>query len=468
MKKGIGLKWTLVLMGNVACLISLMAQPDSTVLTYQEYLQNIRLFHPVARQADLKYQFADAEMLKAKGKLDPELISGWDQKQLDDQLYYSKFQAKLKLPTALGIGVVGGYERTDGLYVNPENTTKDYGLWQLGVEVDVLQGLVVNERRTAVQKAKVFQQLTLSERQIMINELIYNASAAYLNWQQYIFFNDIREENVRLAATYYQNTRESYLNGEKTAMDTLEAFIAYQEAVTQQQKNQLDVTKARVYVENHLWYNDEPVTLQDDTRPEPYQNQILPVAELLPDTTLSSHPVILAAINKLSLLEIEQRLKREAYKPKLTVRYSPLLVTDKDIETPDFSIQDYKLGMNLSMPLLWRSERGDVQSGELKIQDTQLELGYKRNELQNKIRNSWAQQLLLQDQLGLLTENVSNYKRLMEGELEKFRLGESSVFLLNKRQEKYIEGQLKMVETYIKRQLEILNYLYFSNRLVVE
>lgn len=468
MRRGVGLKWSLLWVVCNAVASSLVAQPEPNILTYPEYLENILRFHPVARQAELKLQLGDAERLKAKGKLDPKFISGWDQKRFDDQLYYNNFKAKLKIPTPLGIDVVGGYEHTDGLYVNPENTTKDYGLWQLGLEVDILQGLVVNERKTALQKAQTFQQLNANERQIMINDLIYGATVAYLNWQQYTDFNDIREENIRLAYTYFQSTRDSYRSGEKTAMDTLEAFIAYQEAVTQKQKNQLDLVKARMYVENNLWYEDQPVTLQDETQPEPYPSQVIPVEEVAPDTLMATHPVILAAVNKLSILEIEQRLKREAFKPRLTLRYSPLIATGNAPDVPDFSIDDYKLGMNLTMPLIWRSERAEVQAGELKIMDTQLDLDYKRNELQNKIRNSWEQQMLLQSQLGLLTANVDSYKRLLDGEQEKFNLGESSVFLLNKRQEKYIEGQMKMVETNIKRQLETLNLLYLSNRLVEE
>ena len=86
--------------------------------------------------------------------------------------------------------------------------------------------------------------------------------------------------------------------------------------------------------------------------------------------------------------------------------------------------------------------------------------------MQNKIESGWQQLLLLQEQLILLSNNVENYKRLLDGENEKFNYGESSVFLLNKRQEKYINGQLKLIETYIKRQMELLNFLYFSNQLV--
>ena len=131
-------------------------------------------------------------------------------KNFDDKLYYRQYQAKFKVPTTLGIDVTGGYENTAGSFINPENKTDDFGLWHLGVEANVLQGLLVNERKTALQQAKVFQELAKNEQQIILNDLIYNASAAYLLWQQYESFNDVLAENVSVANTYFENTKQSF------------------------------------------------------------------------------------------------------------------------------------------------------------------------------------------------------------------------------------------------------------------
>lgn len=120
------------------------------------------------------------------------------------------------------------------------------------------------------------------------------------------------------------------------------------------------------------------------------------------------------------------------------------------------------------MPLLLRSEKADIVRGEIKIQETELDIQNKTNELQNKIENSWHQQKLLQEQIALLNLNVENYRRLLDGEQEKYNFGESSVFLLNKRQEKYIDGRLKLIEIHIKQQIELLNFLYYSNQLIRE
>lgn len=468
MRKVVGLKMISAVFVFTLTIVNCYAQPDSMVLTYQEYLQNIILFHPIAKKAKLKLKLGEAEVLAAKGNLDPELSSNWTQKNFDNKLYYRQYQAKLKIPTKLGIDVVAGYENTEGVFLNPENSTDDFGLWHAGLEVNILQGLIINERRLAFEQAKVFQDLARNEQQIILNELLYNASEAYLLWQQYQYFHEVLAENISIASTYFENTKQSFYNGEKTAMDTLEAFILYQDAVSFLQKNELGLIKSRQNVENYLWFNETPVTLQINTIPQNYRSKIFQENIEFNTSRLLNHPLILASVNKLSYFEIEQRLKREKLKPKLKVKYNPLFATSGNSIYPNYSIADYKWGFDFSMPLLLRTERANIQRGEIKLKEIELELQNKRNELQNNIESSLQQQVVLQEQLNLLNQNVERYKLLLDGENEKFRLGEGSVFLLNKRQEKYINGQLKLIEIHIKQQMEILNYLYYSNQLIKE
>jgi outer membrane protein TolC len=180
----------------------------------------------------------------------------------------------------------------------------------------------------------------------------------------------------------------------------------------------------------------------------------------------ANNPLILASINKQSVFEIEQKLKREKLKPKLKVKYNPLISTSSNSVAPSYSFYDYTWGFDFSMSLFLRSERAGIQKGEIKLQEIDLDIQDKRNELKNKIENSLQQQAILIEQVSVFEQNVKGYKQLLEGENEEFKYGESSVFLLNQRQEKYINGQLKLIEMKIKLQRERLNYLYYSNKLV--
>ncbi|WP_236975063.1 TolC family protein [Membranihabitans maritimus] len=452
----------------ILCCIQGYSQTDQVILSYNEYINAIKRFHPVARQADLKVQLGDAEMLKAKGNFDPNINSSWREKNFSESLYYRQYSTKLRIPTVLGLDLVAGYENTEGKYLNPELNTDDNGLWHIGIELDILQGLIVNERKTTLTQAKVFQQLTKNEKQVILNELLFNATYAYLQWQLFHHFDQVLNENLQLANTYFENTKQSFFGGDKTAMDTLEAHILSQNAQIELQKNDMELVQSRMNIENFLWYDNQPMQLQPNINPEDYFSLNFLSVNKRNDISIENNPSLLASINKLSMLEIEQKLKREKLKPKLKLKYNPLLYTTSNSIVPNYSIDNYSWGFVFAMPLFLRSERADIQQGKIKMFDQKLEIENKKNELENKIENTLAQQNLLRKQHDILEVNTQNYKRLLDGENEKFLYGESSVFLLNKRQEKYITSRLKLIGNQIKMNIEQLKYLYYTNTLTEE
>ena len=445
----------------------LSAQQDTLILTYDAYMSNVLSHHPLAKQADLKTALAKAEWLQAKGSFDPELSANLGAKQFEQKNYFRQAQGRMEIPTRMGLDVVAGYEVADGDYLNPENTTGVSGLWYMGLELNILQGLFVNERNTMLKKASVYQDLALNEQRTLLNELVYSASVSYLIWQQYQHVESVLDENVQLASDYLQNAVVSFENGEKTAVDTLEAYILLQDAITLRQKNQMASVKAKQGLENFLWLDGQPVLLKEGILAENIENELLPEIGI-PDyaALLNANPSLLSTSNKLDMLELDQRLKQEKIKPKLKLKYNPLLAANSENMLAGFNTSNYKLGLDFSVPLFLRTERAGIQKGNIKIKETLLDLEYKRLTVENKMQTSWEQQLLGKEQLNLIQQNVIGYGRLLEAEQEKFNFGESSVFLLNKRQEKYINGQLKLVKAHTDYYLQQLEFLYYSNQLI--
>jgi outer membrane protein TolC len=443
------------------------SQKDSLQLSYQEYLENILLYHPVAKQADLKIKSAIAAKLKAKGLFDPELASNWTQKSYDDKLYYRQFQSYFTLPTRLGINLVGGYEYASGLYLNPENLTDNFGLWMAGIEIDLIQGLWINERQTALKQAEVIRDLAENQQLLQLNTLILKATEAYLDWQKYHAFSEVILESISIAEEYFSNTRVSYLQGEKTAMDTLEAKLSLQDALIIQQKNMAKLNKAIQTLENFVWFEDIPLKLHLKATPESIDNALFEPKEIMELSNLVDlHPIIQEKINKRSSYELDLRLKREKLKPKLKAKYHPLLAGNEQNYFPDTQTNGYRVGLDFTMPLLFRVARADIQQNKIKIQDIDLDILNKKNELLNLLENNLNQQVIIKDQIQLQETNVSGYNQLLFGEEQKFKFGESSVFLLNKRQEKYIQSKLKLIELKIELSTLELRYLYYSNTFI--
>ncbi len=66
--------------------------------------------------------------------------------------------------------------------------------------------------------------------------------------------------------------------------------------------------------------------------------------------------------------------------------------------------------------------------------------------IQNKIKAFQVEIDNLFEQISLFRQAIENYKGLVYGEQRKFEEGESSLFLVNSRENKLIDAEVKLVE----------------------
>jgi hypothetical protein len=109
-----------------------------------------------------------------------------------------------------------------------------------------------------------------------------------------------------------------------------------------------------------------------------------------------------------------------------------------------------------------RKAKGDLGLTRIKIEELQLEVLQKTTVFQNKALASIRQLELLRLQLANVAANVKNMQRLLDAEREKFNSGESSVFLINTREQQLFD--LRVQETEIATQLKLqeieIQYLF--------
>ena len=75
---------------------------DSVVVSFDAYLDMVKAYHPIGKQADLLLESGDANLRKARGSFDPILKSMYDNKQFDEKNYYQLNSAKNWLIHAKG------------------------------------------------------------------------------------------------------------------------------------------------------------------------------------------------------------------------------------------------------------------------------------------------------------------------------------------------------------------------------
>jgi outer membrane protein TolC len=100
------------------------------------------------------------------------------------------------------------------------------------------------------------------------------------------------------------------------------------------------------------------------------------------------------------------------------------------------------VGINFSFPLFLRKERGSLQLAKFKIQDTQLTLNFERLQLKNKINAQQTELESITKQRKIISELVKDNSQMLQSEERLFSMGESSIFLLNSRENNLVSIQL--------------------------
>jgi len=448
-------------LGMLSALSGLRAQADT--LRYGDFMKIVQAHHPILIQNELLTEQIVANQMMAKGYFDTKLAADFDTKQYDDKNYYSIFNSSIKVPTWFGMEVKAGYDQSSGSFLDNSDFFPPQGIWFGGVSLNLGKGLIIDERRAAIRKAQAFQQMNEQAQRLTLNQLLYDASIAYLSWQSDQMIYGIALEGLEIAEARLMATRESFINGDKPAIDTLESNI---NVLNRQQlllEASLNLQNSRVALSNFLWREGViPFELNDTTLPQRLNNRAFArrLAELIAQNpTLNQHPKLLQLEAKRQDLDITRQLNREALKPVAQVSFNPLIgSTDDELFRP-YQSDEYKLGASFSYSLFLRKERAKLALTDIKIKDLSLDQAIIEQQLTTKLQAYLNQIEALEAQQDIASTNQQNYKILLDAEYEKLNIGESSIFLINSREIKYIESQIKLIQTQTKLIKSRMTYL---------
>ncbi len=421
-----------------------------SVMTLNEYLGYVKTYHPIVKQANLIINESEAKLLKARGAFDPKLEVDYNRKKFKNTEYYDKLNATFKIPTWYGIEFKANFEENTGEFLNSEFSVPTDGLYSAGVSISLAKGFLINERMVMLKQAKLFRQQAKADQQLLVNEILYEASLTYFNWLKSYRNKKVYDSFLSNATMRFKGVKRSYQEGEKAAIDTLEARLTLNTRKLSLEKARIKYVKATLELSNFLWLNDNtPVELQDNILPDVQTvasiDTVLQVTGFdNADFNVEAHPKLRSLNFKYESLELNKRLKQNLLLPQIDLQYNFLSQTPDNLGT--FNSANYKSGVNISFPLFLRKERGDVRLAKLKLQDVEFEMSTTRVALKNKIA-AITQEIESYNMQNQLTEElVADYQIMLQAEERKFFLGESSLFLVNSREAKLIENTIKAID----------------------
>lgn len=424
-------------------------------------------YHPIIKQAGLLSEAARANVLQSLGYFDPALKAGFAKKLFGGTDYYNRWNSELKIPLWLaGADLKIGYDRNVGTYVDPETRTNSNGLSAVGISIPLGQGLIIDARRNTLRQSKIMVQYAEADQLKQINSVWYNIVKDYWNWYYAHQQNELIKEGLDLAERRFKALSTQTLLGDKPGIDSVEAYITVQERIIQREKSTIELQNTRLVLSNHLWNQDgNPLELPGDALPQGIEATTRPNPLLLDSLLAQSatqHPELLKLRSKGAQLAIENSYRREMLKPKLNVMGNLISSrTGFNSNIPgyyDFNWSNYKVGVEFAFPLFLRAERGKLREVKVKQQENNFELQQFDREIRNNIITSYNDLSAYAAQLSVQRKSIENQQILVNGENQKFSLGESTLFLINSRETKLIDMKIKqesMIASYQKTIAEL-------------
>ena len=444
---------------------ALAAQP----LTLTEVIQRTIQHHPKMRGVALVRQLAEAKVTEKEGAFDPSLVAASE--YLRYQSPTAPGKAKLADDQLLGVQIqdvagwklMTGYRRNQGQTKAPDSLTGEGGEFFVEFKLPLLRGLNVNEKQTALEQARAGLSLAEALNKVVRLDTLLAASTAYWDWCAACTEWSLLQRNLRLAEVRAGQVSQRVAAGDLPRVNEIEAGQELQRRLEAVAKAERGVQKSVFKLALYLWNSDgEAASL-----PRPEQAVLTFPEEMMAALGPSACPVAEPAglargeLQEAELQSLQQRpeLSQIAFQREIVDLDRKLAENDRlpalDLTLGpglDMGYQSigltYKVGLQLTVPLANRSADGRLRAARLKSDKLDLDQVLEIQRILNEVRDSASQLEASQNRLVPALESLRLALKLEEAERLKFRLGDSTLFLVNQRERNTVSEALKIVEIF--------------------
>jgi len=426
---------------------------NGAILNFSDFINTVKNYHPEIISAELSKEIASSKRLEAQGAFDPSINS---------QNFFYRFNSSsapgetqeaftsttsLDFLTGYGANFGLGAKFAEGDIKTPLSPTGESGEYFIKAQIPLLRDAIYNSKSVKEKTAKL--------NEIIADYLLFrtklktldSGAKAYWNWVANKKILDIETNLLNLV-----NEQVSFVKDQADLGNIPQ--ISLVEARSEVQKRQSKVNNSlRSFQASSLALSQFAWTDTGTPYAIPNANQV--PEDLFAPTALIKDEIDEAKLNSLinrpefktldlsrEISNLERKLAKNQMLPRLDAYISSGIETGEDSIGPTL-----EAGMNVSLPLRIRTAKGQKQQAELKIKQLNLQ---ERQLIQNVF-------LEIEDAASTIDTAYQRYiaakqdydlsRKLEEGEKERFELGDSTLFLVIRRQRATVEANVELIKT---------------------
>ncbi len=423
--------------------------PAQTPLSLDDVLASVEKHYPPLLATLAERDIADAELLQAQGRFDLQLGAQMDTDRFG---YYpnERLNAGLEQGFATwGASAYAGWRAGTGSFAPYDGKldTRSLGEWRGGVKLPLLRNRTIDERRAGVRKANLGQRiadLSIDQQRLAVTQM---AARRYWDWVASGQRLRVARDVLRIAQDRDRQLREAADLGQIAAVEVTEN----RRQILQRQAQLVEADRGvqQSAFELSLFYRDPA------GNPQVPQNSQLPPA--LPPTAAPSDGQLMQDLDfALDRRPDLARLSAQKEQTKVDV----LLAENERRPAVDLNMgftsesgtgavrrgpNELKGSLVFQLPFQRRTAAGKQAAAEAKVSQFTQRERFARDQIEAEIRDAASAVRAAHDRAVLAKDEVRVALDLADAERERFRLGDSSLFTVNLREQAAVDAELREV-----------------------
>ncbi|MDZ7637330.1 MAG: TolC family protein [Bryobacterales bacterium] len=430
-----------------------VADPASlSMLRLDDVLASVQATYPLLTIAELDRTIAQAAYLMAQGNFDLKVKAGTSVNELG--FYESRrFDAGFEQDTTLwGATFFGGYAISDGSfpsYAGGLQTQRD-GEFKAGFLLPLLRGRPIDERRAELRGTDLGRSLAnfnIDEQKVTF---VLAASQTYWAWvaagQRYAYAKELLE----IATLRDSILREAATLGSIPQIEVTDN----QRAILQRQSTVLSAERSlqKASISLSLFLRDSsgnPFIPRADQLPREFPPPAPMGLERIEEATADAfrrRPELEFLATQRAQVEVDAALARNDRNPNLDLEFTFARGLGDRPGTSVFrGPEELKAGLFFNLPVQRRKATGKLQAAEAKIGQVRAKEQFQRDKIAADVRDSLLAVEMAYQRVNLLQQEVAVARQLQVLEKDRFDLGDSTLFLVNLREQATFDAEVRAV-----------------------
>jgi outer membrane protein TolC len=437
---------------TLAVLLLVMAAPQATApqpLLLSHILDDLDRNYPPLLAALLERDIAAAELLQAAGRFDTVLGAQFDS---DRGGFYPNERLTLGFDqpfSAWGASAYGGWRVGEGSFAPYDGKlqTRDLGEFRGGFKVPLLRNRAIDERRGGLEKARIARriaELSIDQQKLIIRQL---ASRRYWDWVSAGQRLRVAREILAVAEQRDSALRETAELGQIAPVEVTEN----RRQILQRRSQLVEAERALqlAAIDLSLFYRDGA------------GNPLLPAGAQLPSALPPTAPLTPEQVeaDRERALAIRPEIARFSEQQRQT-RVDIQLAENERRPAVDLGLgftaeggagpvrrgpNELKASLRFELPFQRRAATGKLRAAEARLSQIEQRGRFARDQVDAEVRDAAGAVLASHQRAVLARDEVVVALELAAAERERFRLGDSTLFTVNLREQAAVEAELREI-----------------------